>query len=155
MTLTSHASSKEAREREAFEQFSRRLGNREAWLSIQSRPTPEPDLLCEHQTDGFVAFELVAITDPQLAELSALGPDANRTSLWTEDPTEMILRKKLSRSYRTSHSIELLVYTDSLVISTDDMIVPAIQLIADAGSHPFKRIWFMGEETTKCIWPKP
>ena len=134
--------------------FVKRLGVDDQWASCESRPEREPDLLCYHRVDGFVAWELVAVTDPRIAELCSLGDRASRNALWTTDPTEKIIRKKLGRKYNTTHPIELLVYSDGLLISTDDMIVPTIKMLSKSIQSPFRKIWFMGEDIVECVWSK-
>ena len=60
-------------EHDAFRQFIDCLQQAEFWLSITSRAPPEPDLLCEHETRGAIAFELVSLTDPTIAAIQAAG----------------------------------------------------------------------------------
>ena len=48
-------SRKQQNEQAAFAEFVRRMGTQGDWLSVDSRPEPEPDLLCIH-VDGPVAF---------------------------------------------------------------------------------------------------
>ena len=143
---------KAATERLSFERFCKLLGEEESWQSVESREPPEPDLLCVHVTRGPVAFELVAITDPLIAQVNAgLGtsPDGTYT---TSDPTERIIRKKLGKSYVTAHQVELLVYNDFLVTTPEDAIVEGVIRWLDARPHPFARAWFMGEYSASCIW---
>ena len=145
--------SKQQNEQRAFVQFAERLGSRHEWLSVESRPEPEPDLLCTHNTDGPVAFEVVSLTDPLIAELQAAGANAYEGAFPTSDPSERIIRRKLHRSYETTASrIELLVYTDGQLVTPDDVIVATILPWFDAIDHQFQRIWFMGELETRCLW---
>lgn len=133
--------------------FADRLGTRGDWLSVYSRPEPEPDLLCKHVTDGLIAFEVVGLTDPKIAQLQAAGAKAYKGSFSTSDPSESIIRKKLQRKYRTAVGrIELLAYTDGQIITPDDVIVSTIAPLFDAVPHEFQRIWFMGERETLCLW---
>ena len=144
---------KQQNEQRAFVQLVERLGTRGEWLNIESRSEPEPDLLCTHKINGPIAFEVVSLTDPAIAELQAAGLKAFQGAFSTSDPSERIIRKKLHRNYKTSASqIELLVYTDGQLITSDDGIIPTILPWFDAISHPFKRIWFMGELEVRCLW---
>jgi hypothetical protein len=144
---------KQENEQAAFGRFIRRLRTEHEWLSVVSRPEPEPDLLCSHRSAGEIAFELVSLTDPDIAEIQAAGSKARQGAFSTSDPSERIIRKKLDRKYSTeAGSIELLVYTDGQIITPDDVIVPTILPLFDAVHHPFERVWFMGERETSCLW---
>lgn len=145
--------SKQQNEQAAFHRFIERLGMQDKWLSITSRPPPEPDLLCKHTLDGLIAFELVSLTDPAIAKVQASGSKAIKYAFSTSDPSERIIRNKLEKHYSSdATNIELLVYTDGQIITTDDCIIPTVLPLFDAISHPFKRVWFMGEFETRCLW---
>ena len=146
------AEQKAAKEREVFRNFSNFLNETDIWLNIESRNPPEPDLLCQHLSHGYIAFELVAITDPLIARVNAGYAKEGEYSFNTSDPTERIIRKKLKRKYQSTHPIELLAYNDLLVITPEDIIISKILSWADALSHPFQRVWFMGEYNAYCIW---
>lgn len=146
--------SKQQNEQAVFAEFSRRTGTEIAWVSVQSRPEPEPDLLCTHTQDGPIAFELVSLTDPEIAKVQAAGPNARQDAFSTADPTDRIIRNKLTKKYMTSACrIELLIYTDNQIITPDDAIVPTLVSLLDNTAHLFERVWFMGERTTCCLWP--
>lgn len=147
-----HSIKKASVERDIFAAFARRLGEQEFWTSIESKGPPKPDLICQHRTFGAIAFELVAITDPQLAEINAGRKRYCGQGLWTEDPTQRIIRKKLSRKYESEHPIELLIYSDSLVITPDAIIMETAANWLGSKEHPFRRAWFMGESETCKIW---
>ena len=150
MTTLTH---KERNEQRVFIQFAERIGTRTDWLSIESRSVPEPDLLCTHRTNGAVAFELVSLTDPTIAELRSAGSEAFSCAFSTRDPSEGIIRKKLHKSYEANTGqIELLAYTEGQLITPDDVIVPTILPWFDTIRHQFKRIWFMGEVEARCLW---
>lgn len=144
---------KQCNEQAAFARFIARLGTNSDWTEVSSRPEPEPDLLCTHVTDGPIAFELVSLTDPSIAQIQAAGARARTAALSTTDPSERIIRSKLHKTYKTGAPyIELLVYTDGQIITPDDAIVPTMLPWFDAVRHPFRRIWFMGEFETRCLW---
>ena len=153
MEMVAVVTSKQQDEQRAFTRFAERLGTLDQWSSVESRPEPEPDLLCTHVTDGRVAFELVSLTDPLIAEIQAAGANAYQGAFFTSDLSERIIRKKLHRSYETSAGrIELLVYTDGQLVTLDGVILPTILPWFDAIDHQFQRIWFMGEVETRCLW---
>ena len=144
---------KQKNEQAMFAKFSRRMGTESVWIDVSSQPESEPDLLCTHAIEGIIAFELVSLTDFTIAQVQAAGPKARQDAYWTGDPSEAIIRKKLNKKYQTNaRHIELLIYTDGQIITTDDVIMPAILPLFDAIAHPFKRVWFMGEQATCCLW---
>jgi len=146
-------SRKQQNEQAVFAEFVRRMGTPGDWLSIDSRPEPEPDLLCIHAKDGPVAFELVSLTDSAIAKVQAAGTKAYQDAFYTSDPSVGILRNKLTKKYTTSADhIELLVYTNRQIITPDDAITEMILPWFDACEHPFTRVWFMGECGACCLW---
>ena len=150
--LSPSAAAKEERERAAFADFVHRSPSGANWIRWESRPSPEPDLLCQHRTNGLIAFELVEISDSRIAEILSIGSKASTIAIWTEDPTAKIITKKLKAKYVTTHPIILLVYTNGALISTDDMIKPTIIDLASTCSHPFHEIWLNGEESVELLW---
>ncbi len=144
---------KQKNEQAAFRRFTERLGTDNEWIDISSRPEPEPDLLCINSAGEAIAFELVSLTDPNIAKVQAAGAKAFQNAFSTSDPSERIIRKKLHSSYKTNvRHIELLIYTDGQIITTDDGIIPTVLPWFDAIIHPFKRVWFMGEFETRSLW---
>jgi len=144
---------KQQGEQAAFAKFMRRMGMESKWLRICSQPQGEPDLLCTHADDGLIAFELVSLTDSEIAKVQAAVSRSPNKAFWTLDSSARIIRNKLGKKYTTSaRCIELLVYTDGQIITPDDSIIPTILPMFDAVAHPFKRVWFMGEHTTRCLW---
>ena len=143
---------KQQREQDAFRRFIERYGTKNDWESISSRPEPEPDLLCIHRILGEIAFELVSLTDPTLAESVAAGTKNSSDAFTTSDPSERVVRKKLHSKYvAKAPRIELLIYSGRL-ITPDEVVISTILPWFDAIPHQFKKVWFMGELTTDCIW---
>lgn len=144
---------KQLEEQAVFRRFAERLGQGPDWIEVASRPEPEPDLLCCHATRGPIAFELVSLTDPEIARVLAAGPRARKDAFSTADPSERIVRAKLKKCYETStREIDLLIYTDGRLITPDDVVIPTILPWLDATSHPFRSIWFMGEHECRLLW---
>lgn len=151
--MTTALTSKQKSEQATFDRFARAMKIESEWLSVCSRPEPEPDLLGVHTTDGPIAFELVSFTDEEISKVQAAGSKARQDAFSTSDPSERIIRKKLSKKYLTSAKhIELLVYTDGQIITPDDVIIPTILPWLDATTHPFYCVWFMGARTTCRLW---
>ena len=151
MTLSHTAQHrKQQLEREAFAAFTLHLGISAKWVTVESRPDGEPDLLCTSLDGEVVAFELVSLTDPRIAEVQAAGPKARTGAFWTEDSSARIIRDKLGKAYHTrAQRIELLVYTNGRLITPDDVIVPTILPLLEGLQHPFEVVWFMGEEAVQ------
>lgn len=139
-------------ERNAFLRFAERIGERTSWVSVESRQPREPDLICVHEERGSIAFELVRVTDSNIAKVLAVGPKIGEEVFSTEDPTRKIIKNKLKKKYETEHPIELLVYSEGEIITPDDVIIPTIIPLLDAAPHPFRRVWFMGEKEVGCLW---
>jgi hypothetical protein len=145
--------SKQQSEQAAFSRFTERLGTQSDWINVSNRQPPEPDLLCVHIEHGPIAFELVSLTDPAIAEIQAAGAKALQSAFSTSDPSERIIKDKLHKEYVTDgHHIELLIFTEGQLITPDDVIIPTILPWFDAIPHPFKRAWFMGEFRTFFLW---
>jgi hypothetical protein len=120
--------------------------------SIEKRNPPEPDLLCRHATDGLLAFELANLCDSEIAKVIAAGSKARTDAFSTSDPSAEIVRKKIKKTYTTNYPIELLIYSDGRLITPDDVIIPTITPIVESRSGLYRRVWFMGENTTCQIW---
>lgn len=118
--------------------------------SIEKRSPPEPDILCRDADQGFIAFELVELCDPNLAaEITRItkSGDTDPAAIWTSDPSGMVFTKKLSRRYQTDHPVELLCYTAGRIVTPDDGIIAELQHLAVAvAQSPFRRIWLLGDD---------
>jgi hypothetical protein len=136
---------------EALRRFIERSGIDLDPSTIQKRTPPEPDLLCRG-AEGLVAFELANLCDRDIAKVIAAGPRAITDAFFTEDPSAVIVKKKLSKTYKTSNPIELLVYTDGRLITPYDVIISTIRPILESLNGPYRRAWFMGETTTCLLW---
>ena len=109
----------------------------------------QPDFAC-HDTAGHEqAFEMTDICAEEVAELAA-RPEIG--SVRTADPTERIVRNKMHKKYETTLPIDLVCYWDARTMSTDDMILPTIKSVVNSVSeHPFRHIWFHGEEGVHLV----
>lgn len=141
-------------EQDAFFRFITQINQSDFWIDVSSRPEPEPDLLCTNAENENIAFEVVRLVDPDIAEVEVCGLKARKTVFSTSDPSKEIIYRKLHKRYVTeAKHIELLVYTDGRIITPDDAILPAIRPWFDAViDHPFHKIWFMGDQQTLCLW---
>ena len=139
---------KAKREREFFNLFAKSLGWELSANSVETRPEPEPDILYRGG-HGSIAFELAEICASDVAQQTAhLMKSGGVSAIWTSDPTEDILRKKLAKKYETDLQIELLLYHDGRVVTPDNVVVLVIQDELKAhDKHTFRRIWFFGEKS--------
>lgn len=116
--------------------------------SIEKRLPPEPDILCRHNFEGELAFELVEMCDQNLAKFIA---QASEGYLRTSDPSEIVISKKLQRSYETAAPIELLCYAGR-IISPDNLILPTIAPLFESYRHVFRRAWLLGRKGVYVVW---
>ena len=71
--------------------------------SVENRMPPEPDILCRHKEQSFIAFELVELCDEEIARIIAEGVRSGNTeqsSIWFADPPSRIICNKLEKKYQ-------------------------------------------------------
>jgi hypothetical protein len=117
--------------------------------SVEKRSPPEPDILCTHQLEGAVAFELVEMCDPRFAKSIAKASDGY---LRTSDPSVNIISKKLRKKYETDAPIELLCYTAGRIVTPDNIILPRIKPYLRSWRHTFRRAWLLGHKGFYVVW---
>lgn len=144
---------KAMRERLVFQTFIEESGLRVRPKSIiESRKPPEPDILCVHENDGTLAFELVEICAEDIArKVSAIGRE-EFGFVRSADPSLDVLRKKLQKNYRTEYPVDLLCYTSGRVVSPDAVILATIRPLIETISRKFRRIWLLGDRC-HLVWP--
>lgn len=119
------------------------------WDSVEKRSPPEPDILCMHQSEGAVAFELVEMCDSQFARSIA---NAGTGYLRTADPSANIISNKLRKKYETDAPIELLCYTAGRIATPDNVILPTIKPYLSSWRHTFRRAWLLGHQGVYVVW---
>ncbi len=120
--------------------------------TVEKRVPPKPDILCQHQTDGLVAFELVEICDAKLAQFNATVKEGGTYYIRTADPSAQIIRKKLRRKYETTYPIELLCYTAGRVVTPANVIIPTIRPYLRSVRHVFRRAWLLSQGKVYEVW---
>jgi hypothetical protein len=120
--------------------------------AVEKRLPPEPGLLCAHQPDGPVAFELLEICDANLAEFNATVKEGGAYYMRTADPSAQLIAKKLRRNYETTHPIELLCYSAGRVVTPADVIIPAIRPYLRSLHHVFRRAWLLSRGQVYEVW---
>jgi hypothetical protein len=111
----------------------------------------KPDFTCRPLSGERLAFEVTSLCAEEVARMIARTPDESGVSFWTGDPTARIVRTKMHKNYDTDMPIELLCYWDARTVSTDDMIVPTIEAVSNAGRNPFRRVWYHGEDGVHLV----
>jgi hypothetical protein len=117
--------------------------------SVEKRSPPEPDILCTHQSEGKIAFELVEMCDPRFARSIA---KASEGYLRTSDPSANIISKKLRKKYETDAPIELLCYTVGRIVTPDNVILPTIGPYLRSWRHTFRKAWLLGRKGIYVVW---
>ncbi len=131
---------KEAYERDVFLEFAAMAGLPLVTGSVANGGQGEPDILCDLENDGRVAFELVRIIDSGLAELISIG---KTEAIATADPTADEVAKKVRKIYQTPYPVELVVYCETGFIFPRNTWEPlfADQLTAMRRASNFRRLW--------------
>jgi hypothetical protein len=122
--------------------------------SVESCRPPAPDIACSTSTGERLAFELVELCQPEVAKTVAddLKAGGGVTVVWPADPTQRVLLKKLRNSYACDVPVDLLCYTDRLLVTPDDVALAEMRALVDAeGLGPFRRIWFHGEHRVYLV----
>jgi hypothetical protein len=103
-----------------FTEFAKVAGLQVVPGSVESRPSPEPDILCELADRGRVAFELVNLVNDGLMRSVARAARGEIEAVSFGDPTlELIREKVLRKTYETPHAMELLAYGDDPKLTTE------------------------------------
>ena len=152
--LVTQASRKAEWERQVFTEFAKVAGLQVVPGSLESRPTPEPDILCELADRGRLAFELVNLADEGLMRTIAHTIRGETHGVWFGDPTlDLIWEKVLRKTYKTAHAMELLAYGDDTMLPYDvwaptyeqrliDLVEDSTSAAVDDPSRrTFQRLW--------------
>ena len=123
-----------------------------ALSAVVKRVPRPPDMFFVHESDGPIAFELVEICDPRLAEFNATVKEGGAYYMRTADPSAQIVKKKLSRKYQTNYPIELLCYTAGRVVSPANFIISTIRPLFRARRHAFCRAWLLSRGRVHEVW---
>lgn len=120
--------------------------------SIEKRPVGEPDILCAIEGEGPVAFELAELCAEDVAATISSITDGGSAVISTSDPTATVLQKKLHKTYQSHAPIELLLYTNSRLVTPDDVILSTLRPILESHSTGFRKVWLLGEKGTYEVW---
>jgi hypothetical protein len=150
---TDWAAEKAAREVRIFREFAELSGLPIDTETIESRPSPEPDIRCVVAGEGPVAFEMVEICNSELAK--DIGDQLKRGTkpkfLMLDDPSPVTFLGKLGKSYQTNAGVELVCYSGRTAVP-DDLALAKLKDLANLhGITPFRRVWFLGHETCNIV----
>jgi hypothetical protein len=131
-----------------FAEFAARKGLHVRPDSAVNRRPPEPDILCEVEGEGLVAFELVEIIDSTLAEdiSVAARKGVPAAGAWVGDTTQERLRKKLYATYGTPHPMELVMWANPF-ITPPRRVAPDVRAEPQGGSRPLTVPSDLGRES--------
>ena len=157
----SHANDKARRELEVFHEFAHRCGLSIVSGSIENREPPQPDIYCEIEGEGPMAFELAEFADEDLAKEIAHVPkhpeDSGKNCIRPGEVMPILADKLNNKHYESSCPIDLICYTAGRTILPPNVLVPQmytyIREHLDTG--PFRGVWFLsvqeGEECCKRV----
>jgi hypothetical protein len=163
--MSSKNEAKAERERKQFKLFAQAMNWPTDKGLIQSRPpkpdsepdsSSEPDILYQSPT-GKVAFELVENCSQSLAHNTAKMLNGNgKNYLRESDPSRAVVKDKLEKKYTSPHPIELLVYTDKMILTPDEVAIDTIHALLDSfDGVPFRRVWYFGSDCGgKLLWDR-
>jgi hypothetical protein len=119
--------------------------------SVQKRPPGEPDILCTHTQEGYVAFELAELCSPEIAKAISEANEKPIQVFSVADPSLRIVRKKLKKDYETQFPRELLIYSNGRLITPDDVVIPTIKPFIESSTTEFRRVWLLGDDV-HLVW---
>jgi hypothetical protein len=143
---------KAEREKRVFQEFIKKSGLPINPESVESCKPPKPDIICFHESEGYVAFELVEVCDPNIAKaISALRNEGGVRYIRGSDPSLDVIRKKFTKPYNSEYPIELLCYQDGRTVSPDASIRDAVDRLISMNNGKFRRIWLLGDKC-ESVW---
>ena len=154
----SHSNDKARRERAVFRDFAQRCGLSIVSGSIENREPPQPDIYCEIEGEGPMAFELAEFADEsfakEIAHVSKHPEDSGKGYPRAGEEVMDILADKLNnKTYDRSSPIDLICYTAGRTGLPPNVLVPMMRtcIKKNPGTGPFRGVWFMSEECCERI----
>lgn len=112
----------------------------------------KPDIFCLLE-EGPVYFELTEACAPDF--VAAVSNGCNKSNTPTKrhiDVSETTVQKKLTKRYRVSEPVDLVIYTAGRTALPDTEIINKIEPVLANGPGPFRQIWLFGDQVT-LIYP--
>ncbi len=105
--------------------------------------SPQPDFECEVAGEGVVRIEVASLRDQNVVRLAKfLEPKV----ISTTDPSLRIISQKAGKAYPRGRPIELLCFSDGLLVSPLDQVLAAAASLDDKLKSSFDRAWLLWEE---------
>jgi hypothetical protein len=136
-------------ERDSFVNFLQAVGWPIDELNIESRLSPEPDILYTLGAES-CAFELLSVTQSEFvqplvnAQIVYPGPTTLRENL----------KKKLKGNYASQFPIELIIHYRISMSTTDVVLLDTQEVLWDSNHDRFRRIWYFGENNRLFLFHK-
>ena len=148
---------KARRELEVFRDFAQRCGLSIVPGSIENREPPQPDIYCEIEGEGPMAFELTEFVADSFAKeidyVSKHPEDSGKTLVRGGEAMPILAKKLANENYDRSYPIDLICYTAGHTGLPPNVLFP--QMCTYIKEHPdtgpFQGVWFMSEECCKRI----
>ena len=153
----SHSDDKASRELEVFHDFAHRCGLSIVPGSIENREPLEPDIYCEIEGEGPMAFELTEFVADSFAEEIAYvrkhPEDSGKTLVRGGEAMPILAKKLANENYVSSCPIDLICYTNGRTGLPPNVLIPQMRtcIKEQPGTGPFRGVWFMSEECCERI----
>ena len=152
-----HDTDKARYELRVFRDFAHRCGLSIVPGSIENRKPPEPDIYCEIEGEGPMAFELTEFADESFAEeinhVRKHPEDSGKTFVRGGEAMPILAKKLANENYVSSCPIDLICYTNGHIGLAPDTLVS--QMCTHIKEHPdtgpFQGVWFMSEERCERV----
>ena len=133
-------------ERAVFREFAKKANLPIDLRSIESREPPEPDILCRGNDGEFIAFELVSLSDPDVAEQVCKREQDPTSAMFVGGANFEAVLRKFENSYKTDAPIELICHVGEFLLTPEEFVLQDLEMvIKKVRAVRFRRVWFMGE----------
>ncbi len=106
----------------------------------------EPDILCKNMSGDCCAFELGRLINPDLMQVQMSWNPQNGTYVRTRDYSGDIAEKKLTKVYKVSCPIDLVLYTEFPNGTPESFILLKVRSLTSTIEHSYNRVWLKGSE---------
>ena len=144
-------------EKGVFREFAKRAGLRLVPQSIRKGDPDqgEPDILCEAEGEGPLAFELMELCAPDLARAMTAAEKTGRgVFTWVGHNLESEIPKKRDKIYRVDCPLELLLYTNGRAPLPDEVLRAKAEAVVPTLQRKFRRVWLLGSESLELLFDR-
>jgi hypothetical protein len=118
--------------------------------------SPQPYFECEVAGEGVVRIEVASLRDENVVRFPGCALVCGRrvdrlakflepTVISTDDPALRIIGKKAGKAYPRGSPIDLLCFSDGLLVSPLDQVLAAVASLDDKVKRSFDRAWLLWE----------